>query len=158
MKRLKGGSSRVEVYEETYIVRKFKDPILFHRESDIYINFQQFCPKLIAMNNEDTFLIIEKCIPLVKTEKTLEQALKIIDILHRIFKEGLVHKDTVTGNIVIKNDEPLLIDWEYAEVYNKEYKTSPDIEDWYTGFSEGLGLYYKDFDQKIIQKALKKKI
>lgn len=149
-----GGQGKYgQAYQATVVIKQFSKKSVYEKELYFYKNYSDFCPELVAYNDDTMTLVIEWCRPLMKTSKSISQALSVIDFLKKLHAAGANHNDTVSTNFVIKNGKPLLIDWEYASEDIGE--TSADVEDWWTVYDNALGEYYKDLDQTIIKKELK---
>ena len=86
----------------------------YENEKYFYRYYSRFTPKLISYNDDTLELVTEKCTPILDITHNRVYKDKLWKLLEDLHEAGANHRDIALANVVIKDGEPLLIDWESA--------------------------------------------
>jgi len=95
------------VYSGNRVTKHFADPTAATAERHWYATVPWACPTLLSYT--DTSITVERCAP--ATSRDIDS---IVELLQRLDREGVHHRDVHPGNLVVSTDGPKLIDWETA--------------------------------------------
>jgi tRNA A-37 threonylcarbamoyl transferase component Bud32 len=88
----------------------------YEKEKYVYQNYGYFTPELIAFNDNNLTLVIEKCTPLLDVKNNIKYKDKLWDKLQKLHEVGINHMDISLANVVVHKDRGvLLIDWEMSQ-------------------------------------------
>ncbi|QCO93704.1 serine/threonine kinase [Mycobacterium phage Schatzie] len=112
MRRARVGTltkARAELtFASTRVHKRFFNPRDCRAEVDFYLKLQFGHPELL--DYDDQTLVIERLTPVTETD--LRPARALAELVAKLHQHGVSHRDVHPGNIVLKDGEPLLIDWE----------------------------------------------
>lgn len=135
---------RHNVTSQEVIIKRFSNKEAYSTEKHCYLFHSRFAPKLISHNDYTNTLVIEKCTPILEVENNIVYKDKLWKLLEELHKDGRNHRDVSLINVVIKDGEPLLIDWEASAPSNpamKSYDLYGAIESGITIPDEWIELY-----------------
>lgn len=91
-----------------HVIKRFRSTDEREIESRWYELLPDFCPELIAVDGPD---MVTRHYPVAWDNPEWRDPAAIADLLRRLSKRGIHHRDVHLRNIVLKDGRPLLIDW-----------------------------------------------
>lgn len=153
----------IDYYGIKCILKQYNDLTSFNNE-DHYgqiASENDISPKIYVINNEKMFIISELMNPLVNGYGQLvdddiltPEFISLIDIkITKMHKLGFAHGDLSHFNIIHKNNEPFIIDFENAYMINNH---TLDVEswmedgfDWVDSYSDFVNYDYLNWRQML---------
>jgi len=94
--------------ENDHVIKRFRTPEDCALEARWYRRVPHLCPELIAVDGTD---LVTKRYPVAWETPEWRDVDALLRLLRAVEAEGLHHRDAHLRNIVLRDGEPLLIDW-----------------------------------------------
>lgn len=135
------GNTTITIKDEV-VVKQYRPESLdrYVNEKYFYQYYSEFCPKLVSFNDDRLELVTEMCTPILDVKNSIIYRDKLWKLLEKLHRMGANHRDVALINVVIKDGEPLLIDWESATKNISEISV-----DLYGHVKAGLTPPWKDY-------------